>query len=91
MRAATSTKSQQPIAFDLILAEIRSLLSELQAPRPIRRLLTVPEAADYLGISPKTVRNMLSLRTFPVKPVRVAGRVLFRIEDLANYVDNLEK
>jgi hypothetical protein len=73
-----------------ILKELRQLRAELKAPA--KRLLTVEEAAHYLGISPKTIRNGLgrkAVKPFPVKPVRVAGRVLFRIEDLGAYVDGL--
>ncbi len=67
MRATTLTKLQQPNNLDLVLQELRQLRSELQASKPIKRLLSIPETADYLGISPKTIRNMLSLGTFPVK------------------------
>lgn len=70
--------------------EIRQLRAELRAPK--KRLLTVDEAANYLGISPKTLRNCLGPRAqkpFPVKPVRVAGRVLFRLEDLDAFVAGL--
>ncbi len=57
-----------------------------------KRLLPIPEAAAYLGISPKTIRNGLGPRAakpFPVKAVRLGGRVLFRREDLDQYVDRL--
>ncbi len=74
-----------------VLKELRDLRKELRAPA--KRLLTVDETAHYLGLAPKTVRNSLgpkAARAFPVKPVRVAGRVLFRLEDLQKYVDSLE-
>jgi hypothetical protein len=74
-----------------ILAEIKQLRKELKTPA--KRLYTVEETARYLGLSPKTIRNGLGPRAskaFPVRPVRVAGRVLFRVEDLQNFIDRLE-
>jgi len=72
-----------------VLGELRKLISQ----PPPKRLLSVEEAATYLGISPKTIRNQLgpkAQRPFPVRPVRVAGRVLFPIELLDQFVDNLK-
>jgi hypothetical protein len=74
-----------------VLAEIREPRKQLLAPQ--RRLLPVEQAADYLGVSPKTIRNGLGPRAakpFPVRPVRVAGRVLFRLTDLDRFVDSLK-
>jgi predicted DNA-binding transcriptional regulator AlpA len=73
-----------------VLAEIRQLRKELRAPR--RRLLTVEEAAYYVGLSPKTIRNMIgpkAPRTFPVKPVRMGGKVLFKIEALDQMIEEM--
>ena len=73
-----------------ILVELRQLRAELGTPP--KRLLTIPEAASYLGISPKSIRNGLGPRAakpFPVKPVKVGGRVLFKKESLDSYVDGL--
>lgn len=70
-----------------ILRELRELRAELRAPA--KRLLTVEEAAHYLGLAPKTIRNGLgpkAAKPFPVRPVRVAGRVLFKLEDLDQFV-----
>jgi hypothetical protein len=74
-----------------ILKEIKMLKKELRAPA--KRLYTVDETAIFLGLSPKTIRNGLgpkARKPFPVKPVRVAGRVLFRVEDLDTFIDSLE-
>ncbi len=81
----------EPTLADL-LVEIRELRRELRAPA--RRLLTVPEAAAYLCLSSKTVRNRLgpkAAKPFPVKPVRLAGKVLFRLEALDAYIQGLEE
>lgn len=74
----------------LVLAELRQLRTELRTPS--KRLLTVEEAAHYCGISPKTVRNGLGPRAakpFPVKPVRYGGKVLFRRENLDEFIDEM--
>jgi len=76
--------------FRLILSEIRQLRAEVRAP--LKRLLTVTEAGHYLGISPKTIRNCLgpkAVKPFPVRPVKVSGRVLFKKDDLDAYIDGL--
>jgi excisionase family DNA binding protein len=70
-----------------IFSEIRQLRLELKTGK--RKLLSVNETAAYLGISPKTIRNKISDGTFPVKPVRLSGRVLFRVDDLDLLVDGL--
>jgi len=56
------------------------------------RMLGVEQAAEYLSLSPKTIRNGLARdaeRPFPVKPKRYGRRVLFDIRDLDAYVDAL--
>ncbi len=73
-----------------VLAELQKLRKELAVPQ--KRLLPVEATAAYLGISPKTIRNGLGPRAgkpFPIKPVRLAGRVLFRREDLDKFIDGL--
>jgi predicted DNA-binding transcriptional regulator AlpA len=78
--------------FREILAEIRKLRDELRTAT--QRLLPVQEAASYLGISPKTIRNGLgpkAFKPFPVKPVRYGGKVLFRREDLDRFIDEMSK
>lgn len=56
------------------------------------RLVGVDEAARYLGISPKTIRNRLGPRArepFPVRPKRIGRKVLFERADLDAYADSL--
>lgn len=56
------------------------------------RLLDVEQAAAYLSISPKTIRNGLSKnapKPFPIQPKRFGKRVLFDIIDLDCYVDEM--
>jgi len=70
-----------------VLAELQALRQEIRSAR--KRLLPIPEAAGYLGISPRTIQNDLSRKVFPIKPVRYRGKVLFRREDLDAYIDRL--
>lgn len=59
-----------------------------------KRLLTVKEAAEYLGIKPRTLYNRIypkSPNPFPVKPKRIGGngRPLFDIKEIDKYLDTL--
>jgi hypothetical protein len=57
-----------------------------------KRLYSIEEAAKYLGIAPKSIRNRLGPRAhnpFPVKQKRIGKRVLFDVRDLDAYVDVL--
>lgn len=59
---------------------------------PLKRLLTVEETAQYLGLSPRTLYNRISRGAkdpFPVKPKRVGRAVRFDIRELDSYIDSL--
>ena len=56
------------------------------------RLLNIKQAATYLGIAEKTIRNRIhrkAERPFPVKARRIGKRVLFDRKDLDRYIDSL--
>lgn len=56
------------------------------------RMLSVEEAAQYIGLAAKTIRNRIGRKAmipFPVKPKRIGGRVLFDLRDLDAYLDGL--
>ena len=58
-----------------------------------KRLLSVDDAAVYLGISPRTLYNGVAPKSktpFPIKPKRWGKRVLFDIRDLDSFADSLE-
>ena len=75
---------------DMLLSEFHKLRQELRvASKP---LLSIDETATYIGLSPKTLRNQLgprAIKPFPVLPVRIGGRVLFRRSDLDEFIDRL--
>ena len=58
---------------------------------PIKsRLLSTAATAEYLGISRQTIYNGIgpkAKRPFPIKPVRIAGKVLFDVLDLDAFID----
>ena len=57
-----------------------------------KRMLSVKEAALYLGLSPRTVYNATAPKSkapFPVKPKRWGKKVLFDIRDLNQFADSL--
>ena len=60
--------------------------------RLMKRLLSVEETAEYLGISPRTIYNQVAPKAkkrFPVTPKRIGKLVKFEISDLDQYVDSL--
>lgn len=57
-----------------------------------KRLLSIKEAATYLGLSARTLYNTTGPKAkvpFPVKPKRIGRRTLFDRKDLDRYVDAL--
>jgi excisionase family DNA binding protein len=80
-------KSSNQANLQTIFAELQALRPEIRTAR--KRLLPIPEAAEYLGISARTIQNDLNRKVFPVKPVRYRGKFLFRREDLDFYIDGL--
>lgn len=56
------------------------------------RMLSVNEAAQYIGLAAKTIRNRIGPKAmipFPIRPKRIGGRVLFDVKDLDAYLDRL--
>ena len=56
------------------------------------RMLSVEEAALYIGLAAKTIRNRIGRKAavpFPIRPKRIGGRVLFDVKDLDAYLDGL--
>ena len=70
----------------------RPKIAKVDAIRP--RLLSVSDAAKYLGLAPKTLRNRLGPKAqnpFPVKPRYYGGKPLFEVRELDAFVDSLER
>ena len=55
-----------------------------------KRLLSIKETAEILGISQRTIYNRVApkaKRPFPIKPKRVGRLVKFRVEDVEAYIE----
>lgn len=71
--------------------EIRKLKSEIQALKLTRfqkddGWLNTKEAAAHLNVSRNTFEKYQSNKAYPLKGYRVGGKLLFKKEDLDNYV-----
>lgn len=58
-----------------------------------KRLFTTREAAEYLGLAPRTLYNgsgRKAEKPFPVKPKRYGRRILWDRKDLDAWADSLE-
>lgn len=53
-------------------------------------LVSYVDAGQLLGISHRTIRNQVCKGTFPIKPVSLGGRTLFRVSDIHHFVSTGE-
>ena len=57
-----------------------------------RRLMSVEETAEYLGISPRTIYNRIchgSKNPFPIRVKKIGKLIKFDVNDIEAYVDSL--
>jgi predicted DNA-binding transcriptional regulator AlpA len=57
-----------------------------------KRLLSIEETANFLGISVRTIYNQTGRKAkkrFPIKPKRIGKRILFDIRDLEKFIEAL--
>lgn len=54
-----------------------------------KRFYTVRETAQMLSISPQTIYNAISNKTFPIKPKRLGKSVRFDIKDIDAFVESI--
>jgi len=58
-----------------------------------KRMYSVEEAAQYLGLAPRTLYNGTGKKSkapFPIRPRRIGRKVLFDVKDLDKFIDSLE-
>jgi excisionase family DNA binding protein len=60
-------------------------MADPRSSRSTRRLLSLPEAASYLGLSTWTVRELTWKGRLPV--VRITRKLLFDLQDLDALID----
>jgi len=70
--------------------EVLRVVGPLNSRVVLPRMLSVSQAGWYIGIAPQTIRNQLSNKTFPIKPKKISGKILFDIRDIDAYLDALE-
>ena len=51
-------------------------------------LITIEELADYIGVSQKTIRNWISLRSIPF--LRIGKKTFFRYEKISSWLQTKE-
>jgi predicted DNA-binding transcriptional regulator AlpA len=74
------------------LKEALKTIHEVRSMRPTKRLLTVKETAEYLGISTRTICNRIGRRSknpFPVKPKRVGKHIRVDLEGLNKHIESI--
>jgi hypothetical protein len=79
-------------------AQARRTKAIMKAPRRVKleaiqpRALSLKDAAAYIGLSPKTLRNRTGPRApnpFPVKPRYYGGKPLFLVDELNAFLESL--
>jgi excisionase family DNA binding protein len=70
-------------------ADIELLVTEAFATAKLNRTLGIPEAAEYIGVSEDTVRNMVNDSQIPY--FRARGRIFFREASLDRWMEEQEK
>lgn len=50
------------------------------------KVLNVPEASKYIGVSERTLRSLFAERK--IKVVRIGGRVLLRLVDIDRFLES---
>jgi predicted DNA-binding transcriptional regulator AlpA len=53
------------------------------------RMMKTDEVAEFLGLSPQTIRNQLSRGIFPVLPKKVGGALRWDEMDVLEYLIDL--
>lgn len=71
---------------DAIADRVLARLATMPATRP-KRLLTVVEAAEYLGKSKQAVYHLLNQGKIPRK--RIGARVMFDLRELDQWLEQL--
>lgn len=66
-----------------------SLLTQAYLLEKYGPLLTVDHLAEILHLEPRTIRNQVSARTLGVDSVKQGNSRLFRVADVANYIDGM--
>jgi predicted DNA-binding transcriptional regulator AlpA len=56
------------------------------------RLINIRQLSEKIGLKPKTIRNRLHEKKFPLRPVKQGGRKNFWLEsDVDKYIEGLKE
>jgi len=55
-----------------------------------KRMLNFEELAQYIGLSPQTIRNRFYAGEFPIPAKRIFSKTLWDIKDVDKYLDKLQ-
>jgi predicted DNA-binding transcriptional regulator AlpA len=56
-----------------------------------KRMMDWQELAEYIGLSPQTVRNKFYAGDFPIPAKKIFSKTLWDKKDVDNYLDKLNK
>jgi predicted DNA-binding transcriptional regulator AlpA len=66
-------------------------MMQATSEKPDRRMMGIEELAEYIGLKPQTIRNRISLGTFPI-PTKKIGRLLkWDRKEVDQYLDRLPR
>jgi len=57
----------------------------------MKRVLTINEASNYVGLSPNVIRDLIAKRRFPYKNVSRGEKAIFRfdVRELDKWIDDV--
>ena len=67
---------------------MQNALEILLAAHPGQLRIAAVKAGEWIGYAPKTSRNKILQRTFPLRTIKQCGKVLVDLRDLAKYLDD---
>ena len=56
-----------------------------------KRMMNSVELAEYIGLSPQTIRNKFYAGEFPIPAKKIFSKVLWDKKDVDKYLDKLSK
>ena len=56
-----------------------------------KRMMNFVELAEYIGLSPQTIRNKFYAGEFPIPAKKIFSKVLWDKKDIDKYLDKLSK
>lgn len=71
----------------VVAVAARAVADAVLIARGIERSLTTDEAAAALNRKPQTLRKWACLECGPIRPVRICGRLAWRVSDIQNLLN----